>query len=273
MAQLATIAPFGFDDLDPSVLLPIYRKMGCQTAQFYRNPDNRPQPAQACQLAAQVGLPFDSLHGLFGPEHDPSSPDESMRRMTIAMYSAEGQLALDLGGPAVIVHPSPGVRGAEKCNDATRTRRVDPLRRSLAELAEVGRRLGVTYLIENVPGNHHFGSDPVRLASLVRELDEPYVRMCFDTGHANLTVHTATALRECLDVVVYMHVHDNDGQSDTHRIPGQGTIEWEQVAQVIAKMPPQMPAMLELFESDETLKECVIDGLPMRLRRWLALDL
>ncbi len=273
MCYLATIAPFGFPDLDPSALLPLYRQLGCRAAQYYRNPLDPPDLAEARRLVEDLGLPFDSLHGLFGPDLDPSSPDEAIRRRAIETYRREGQLALEAGGPAVIVHPAPMV-GATDPSDASKTAgRLGALETSLVELAGVGREQGVTYLLENVPGNYYFGHDVAQMAGLVRQLDEPFVRMCFDTGHAHMMGVSAAALSDCLDVATYVHVTDNDGRADSHRVPGHGTLPWEELAPVMTKLPAQTPAMLELFESPQSLAGLIADGLAHHLSNWLALGM
>src|SRR5262249_8203379 len=149
-------------------------------------------------------------------------------------------------------------------NDAAR---VEPMRRSIAELADLGDRLGVTYLIENLPPNYFFGSDPRLVARLVREAKRPSVRMCFDTGHAHLTSPDGApaALRECSDVVRYLHIHDNDRKADQHLVPGQGTTDWEALGEVIAALPGDTPAMLECFQPEADFRALMAVGLGERL--------
>ena len=218
-------------------------------------------------------MPFDSVHGLFGSDLDPSCPEESIRRHTIDVYRREGELSLTLGGPKVIVHPAPLVAQGAAGDPDPQEARIDPLRRSLADLAETGRQQGVTYLIENVPNDYAFGSNPRQLAELLREVDQlDAVAMCFDTGHAHITGDCAAALRSCFDVAVYMHITDNEGESDQHLIPGEGTLDWELITDIVRQLPGDTPAMLELFESEAKLAQTITDGLPARLRQWLALE-
>lgn len=275
MAQLATIAAFGFADFDPPSLLKLYRQFGCRTCQFYRNPMNPPTPSEARQIAEDAGLPIDSIHGLFGPELDPSSPDESVRQESVETYRFEGELALELGGPRVVVHPAPRAGSVAEVTRAVNKKRVDPLRKLLVQLAELGAAQGVTYLIENLPGDYYFGPDPGQLAELVREAASPHVRMCFDTGHAHMTVGEATGLRSCRDVVTYLHVHDNNSRLDAHNIPGLvpdgAGINWPALAPLIAELPAAIPAMLELFEPQPLIEAQLHNGLPAKLKQWLAL--
>lgn len=271
MAYLSTIAPFGFGDFNPPTLLEAYRRLGCRACQFYRNTANPPDPREARKLVEGLGLPFDSIHGLFGPEHDPSCPDDAVRRRAIETYRREGDLALVLGGPMVVVHPGPPADDPADISDADRAARVEPLRKAMAELAAIGEQLGVIYLLENIPAINYFGSDPALLAELIRDLGHPRVRMCTDTGHAHMTAGVEATFDACSDVTSYLHVTDNDGTVDDHRIPGYGTVPWSKLTARIARLGPRMSAMLELFCSEDTLNDEIDRGLADRLRQWLAI--
>jgi sugar phosphate isomerase/epimerase len=272
MAYLATIAAFGFDDFNPSTLLRVYYRLGCRAAQFYRNERNPPDPDDARRLVEDIGMPFDSIHGVFGPQYDPSSPDEAIRKSAVDVYRREGELALRLGGPQVVVHPAPPAEYASQVTAVSRAARVDPMCRTIDELAAIGADLGVIYLIENIPANYHFGSDPMRLAEMVRAVDSPYTRMCVDTGHAHMTAGVAEAFDACRDVIGYIHVNDNPGDIDSHLAPGDGTIDWTAAAACIAKFPANMPAMLELFYPEADMVAKTDAGYADDLVRYLAIN-
>lgn len=271
MAYLATIAPFGFADFNPPTLLPVYRQLGCVRSQFYRNPANPPRLAEARRIAEDAGLPFDSIHGVFGPEHDPSSPVEAIRRQAIETYRLEGEVALELGGPMVVVHPAPPLPRDVLETPQQREARYPPLLKSMHELALLGEELEVVYLIENIPATYCCGDEPARLARMVREIAHPNLAMCVDTGHAHMTTGAVAALRDCAQVIRYLHINDNNALQDSHHIPGDGTIPWEDVQPAIANLPPDTPAMLELFWPEQTMAQRVAAGLGEQLQAWLAL--
>jgi len=269
---LATIAAFGFDDFNPPSLLRVYHRLGCHASQFYRNEQNPPEPDDARRLVEDIGMPFDSIHGVFGPKYDPSSPDESIRKAVVEVYRNEGELARRLGGPQVVVHPGPPAEHASQITDASRARRADPMRRTIDELAVIGAELGVIYLIENIPANYHFGSDPMQLADMVRAVDSPNIRMCMDTGHAHMTAGAVETLDACRDVIGYIHVNDNPGNIDNHLAPGDGNIDWTAVAARIAELPAKMPAMLELFYPEPDMAAKADAGYADDLVRYLAIN-
>jgi len=272
MARLATVAAFGFDDFNPPTLLAVYQRLGCTSLQFYRNVKNPPTVAEALAVANDLGLAFDSIHGVFGHEHDPSSPDEGIRRAALATYQHEAELAAQLGGPAVVVHPAPMCPDPSRINDVVRAQRIDPMRQSMEDLARLGEKQGAVFLIENIPGNYFFGSDARQLAQMIRAVGSPNLRMCFDTGHAHMTTRDSAAadLAACLDVVGYFHINDNLGTMDAHLIPGQGSLNWTAIAEQIGRLPRDVPAMLELFHVEAEMARQADEGLGQRLRQWLA---
>ncbi|MCC7192239.1 MAG: sugar phosphate isomerase/epimerase [Phycisphaeraceae bacterium] len=276
MTKLATVAAFGFPDFNPPTLLPLYRRMGCRTSQFYRNTRNPPAVADARRMAEDAGLPIDSIHGVFGPEYDPSCPDERIRRDAVETYIREGELTRQLGGSMVVVHPAPSAAQLSDITPAVRAARIAPFQKTLADLAREGDRLGVIYLFENIPPKFLFGNDPVQLAQLIRQMNHPCIRMCYDTGHAHMSCldgpsNAVAVLDEVRDVVSYLHVHDNDGRADSHQVPGLGTLDWNALSLVLSKMPPATVSMLELFEPESSLKNHLNAGLPQKLRGWMAL--
>lgn len=274
MARLSTVAAFGFADFDPPVVLDLYRRLGCTSCQFYRNEQNPPTPAEVKTITSDVGLPIDSIHGVFGEAYDPASPNETLRRRTMDVYRREAELARELvqtGGRAmVVVHPSAPIPEGMRPTDEQRRARLTPLRRSLPELAEIGREAGVVILIENVPWNCWCGQDIAELAQMIAEVDSPNLKMCFDTGHALMTGTVSDRLAAVAEQIGYLHVHDNDGKIDDHRMPGDGVIDWERFREAVQSVDEQMPAMLEVFYLADRLRECISEGLGERLAHWLA---
>lgn len=272
MAELTTTVPFGFS-FDVPRFLRAYAGLGVRRVQFYRNEERPPTVAEALAVVRGEGMSVDSIHGVFGPKLDPTSPDAAHRAECVRVYEREGELAASLGGPMVVVHPAAQHHAAGALADLPSERlasespeRLKRLAGFMSELATVGSRLGVVYLIENQPRNCYLGHDAAALAGAVAALGSPWVRMCFDTGHAHLSGDVTAAARACASVVAYWHVHDNDGRVDDHRMPGDGTIDW-------TKLGPAMaggggggaPRMLEVFYEEAKVEALAASGYGPRL--------
>lgn len=151
--------------------------------------------------------------------------------------------------------------------------------RSLAHLAPIAERLGITIAIENLapvyPAEPPISAAPSTLRSLVQRIGSPAVRLCLDVGHANVIAGLQrTALSSLatpvLDLVSIFHLHDNLGarwstadqrpeldplRLDLHLAPGRGTLAWEEIADclcdhgaplVLEVHPPHRPSPGEL---------------------------
>lgn len=270
MRRLATVAAFGFEAFDPPRVLAAYRRLGCTSCQVLRSEHHPVDASYIMDAAAEAGLAIDSIHGWFGPTLDPSSLDETERARAVDVYKADGEFAASLGGPIVVIHPGgPAPRGYEP-TPSDRRKHFDQFRRSLEELTRIGEELGVTYVWENLPDDAWVGNDPIQIAECLRELDAPWARMCFDTGHANMTGGVADRLAACADVIGYFHIHDNDGTVDDHRMPGEGNIDWSAVRRAMSEHELEATRMLELFLAPEQIDAAVEQGKGEQFKAWLA---
>ena len=94
-------------------------------------------------------------------------------------------------------------------------------------LAEYSERYGVITCVENLPFKAVEISTVESVKALVREINHPNLKICFDTGHANV-FHDDIAedVRLLGDDLATLHIHDNKGNWDQHLIPYMGNIQW-----------------------------------------------
>lgn len=68
---------------------------------------------------------------------------------------------------------------------------------------------------------------------MLDRIDSDHVGFCYDSGHENAFTPDADYLDSYADRLFAMHLHDNDGHHDQHRLPFTGTVDWEKrVAQL-----------------------------------------
>ena len=260
--RLGTVAPIGFDTFPRETWLARLRKLGCEVVQAYRRQDAGLTPAAMKDYIAAGGLPCDSLHGVFGPQYDPSSPDEAVRRFAVETYRAEGQLVLELGGSLVVVHCSPKLEPLPP--DQYRLRQ-DCLRQSIEELGRYGESIGVTYAFENLPLGYGVGQPAAEVAKMLETTAAANTAMCFDTGHALMCGDVSAAIEACGPQLAYIHFSDNDGQADGHEMPTHGSLDTDAVAASLARVNYSGTLMLEVFRPVETLDEMIAAGMADRL--------
>lgn len=139
---------------------------------------------------------------------------------------------------------------------------------SLKELMEVGSRLGIGLMIENLPGDFN---SVEQLAELLEPL--PDLGLHLDIGHANLLVPMNTAdemIRVYSNRLRHVHLHDNKGGgADLHLPLGAGTMNVARHVRTLKASGYDGKITLEVFSDDKRylaysrdLLRSMWDGLP-----------
>ena len=99
-------------------------------------------------------------------------------------------------------------------------------------LAKVGAGLGVVVCLENTPYRDFPLSRCEEIQKLIRDVNSPYLKMCFDIGHAAILGDPISdTLRTLGGDVKIITIHDNDGENDSHLPPYEGYIDWSDLAE------------------------------------------
>lgn len=169
---------------------------------------------------ADFGLSLLDLHGSVGPDKDWTAIEEYRRLAGVDLVRNRLEMAARLGGGSVIMHAGPALKPPGPSFSA------DSLRRSLDELESIARDLGVRIAIEN-------GNWP-RIQGLLGSYAPDYLGLCYDSGHGNLGRGGLSELEALKDRLVSIHLHDNQGREDEHRLPFTGTVDWPRLAGILA---------------------------------------
>lgn len=174
---------------------------------------------------AEYGLALLDLHGATGPEKNWAAPEEYRRLAGVELVRNRLEMTARLGGHAVVMHA--GLTD----NPAGTPPGWDALKRSLDALEPFSRKLGVPIAVENT------SRDWGMVAALLDHYPPDYLGLCYDSGHGNvdgLGLEKLAALKERL---LCLHLHDNDGKSDQHRLPFTGTVDWPEFVRILASSP------------------------------------
>lgn len=120
---------------------------------------------------------------------------------------------------------------------------------SLKELFDVGHKVGVGLMIENIPGDFNSAA---QLGELLDPL--PELGLHLDIGHANLSVPKNTT-EEILAAygprLKHVHLHDNKGgDADLHLSLGQGTMDIGHHLGLLKRCGYDDTITLEVFSED-----------------------
>jgi len=175
------------------------------------------------KIAARVGL---TLHQVHGPWRWPTVDDseegraERFEKMTKAIRGTAR-----LGCDRMILHHIMPQKRID--TDPAYVREIN--KAFFARLCNYAKEFGITICLENMPFPCQSLARPQQTRSLVKELALENLRICLDTGHAQvLNVLPGDAVRLIgKDDLYALHVHDNDGLRDRHWLIGDGVIDWK----------------------------------------------
>ena len=126
--------------------------------------------------------------------------------------------------------------------------------KALERLLKCAEKYQVTLCVENCFEPATAAPEAV---ALVNRFDSPYLGLCLDCGHANLIwkeigpAFAPGVAEMMLPDIVTVHVHDNDGMSDKHALPGKdGTIDWSQMCKVLKQAPRLLSLQSEVETAD-----------------------
>lgn len=218
---------------------------------------------------AEHGLSFADAHSPFGGILDLNCPDQAFRPQMILRHKMAIRICAELGVKTITIHP-----GSDRFfPEIPLDKHLDLMRDAIEQLLSEAEKCGVIICIENSMSR---AACPRRVVQLKSEFDSPYLGLCYDSGHAhqldaarNLADSVIRqfwqivgvpepewddqALERMLPEIVNCHLHDNDGSTDAHRIPGNGTLNWNKVIPLLKSAPKLQVIQCEVLQRpDET---------------------
>lgn len=113
----------------------------------------------------------------------------------------------------------------------------------MARVALEAREYGVKHIdIENLPFPELPINSPVQCLDFAKrmnqELGGDIFKVCLDTGHANYCGESPADAVRLLgkEYLGALHVHDNNGKADQHKLPGNGIINWEEFSDALEEI-------------------------------------
>ena len=148
-----------------------------------------------------------------------ASLNETMRKASVTDIKKSMDFAREIDADIVVVHPGTipyNGRGLENLI-------YEASKKSIIELGEYGREIGVTPAIENMPDIEVFiHKDLNKLNNLLESAD---MYMTLDIGHANTLGYAPDEMY--FPSIKHIHMSDNNGSDDSHLTLGEGTIDFK----------------------------------------------
>jgi sugar phosphate isomerase/epimerase len=181
---------------------------------------------QVQRWLSTYGLQLLDLHGSVGPEKNWASQRDYERQAGVELVRNRIAMTAQLGGKVLIMH-------------APRELTCDAVQRSLDELEPDATARGVRIAIENT------SNFPV-VERLLGEYAPGFLGLCYDSGHGNLDGTGLDRLEKLKDRLVSVHLHDNDGTGDQHKLPFSGTVDWDRLVRIMGVSAYAGPVSLEV---------------------------
>jgi sugar phosphate isomerase/epimerase len=127
-------------------------------------------------------------------------------------------------------------------------RKLEAAMTSIEHLRAFAKPLGVRVLLENIPNEL---STPEKLVEFIHITHFDDVGVCFDIGHAHLMGDIPQAFETLKKHIHSTHIHDNAKDRDSHLWPGAGSINWQEVMELLRSAPNRPPVLLEIEHDDK----------------------
>ena len=213
------------------------------------------------EIAEDCGINIISVH--IPPDHDIGSLDKHLREEALQNVKINLANASILGAQYAVLHLS----YIEDKVDHDRESIKKYFLESLTELLEEAKRLQITILIENTMGTWCGDIDTIK--NIVRRYGNN-IGFCLDIGHSLIEKYDpAEVISENIDILKYLHVHDNKGKHDSHLVPGEGLAPWSRIFAALLKT---RYSGIFMFESVASLSSRDSSEILSKVKNVLDLD-
>jgi sugar phosphate isomerase/epimerase len=187
-----------------------------------------------------------------------SSPFPEIRGAVVKVAKKSIVLAKKLDADHLVLHS-----GYKEVSGPAAAKNYEILVKNLKEIIKFGRKYGIKIGLENSDLHSHGMciqvEDLLEVINAVRGL-----KIVFDIGHANTTkTGPVKYFKKIKHFVINMHLHDNDGKTDSHLLIGEGNVNFNGLFNECKKVKYYGPFILELFPDEN-----IINGKKRFLNIW-----
>jgi len=210
---------------------------------------------RSCQLTVN------DLHASAGERNHYYAVNEDIRLAGLELVKNRIHMAYRLGTDVIVLHlPKP--------DEADKSIAFwEAVHRSMDELLPYARERGIRIAFENLLDNHR------TLHKVLAAYDPSDVGICYDPGHGNMAGDGLDFAEAVKDRLIAFHLNDNDSTGDQHGLIFSGTVDWDQLARVIAASAydkeymtielsmPKEPGNIYAGDEAEFLAQAMASGL------------
>jgi sugar phosphate isomerase/epimerase len=247
---ISTLLWYDEDDLIPQ--LSILAEEGIRHIELRRLPEHFDYDDDAAvrRLAialADHGVTADTVHAPVECIIAMSGLDEKARLEAVDEVKRVAETLKRIGGGILVSHC-----GGMLSNEAERPLQFAAGQRSLTEVAAFCRDIGLLVAVENsLPTKLRVGDTVAEVVEFVEGIGAKNMGYCLDTSHANIGEDAVAAVGLVGHKLMALHISDNEGMSDQHALPFEGTVDWEAFMPALESVGYDGIFLLEVRGTDE----------------------
>jgi sugar phosphate isomerase/epimerase len=177
-----------------------------------------------------------------------ASMDEVKRALEAADYIPFKYLILQIGNR----------------EDSWSTRTLEHAISALEHLGAFAAPLGIKLLVKNGASE---AAEPEKLIEILTTGHLRNIGLAIDTGEANASV----GCKQCFDLMaartVAVYLRDNKGNREEQLWPGEGSVDWAQVALAIGKLPAEAAVVLSVFKQEQLQDDDLISRIKLSFNK------
>lgn len=203
---------------------------------------------RAAKLIDELGLESYSFHAPFADHIDITALNADQRNLALQEILQAAHAAAVLQVRYFVIHPGPEHGNHLGCEE--RLQRMENAATTLDKIAQRCRELGIRCVLENKLPHLLFGgtSDILWILGAMKTVE---IGTCLDTGHAYLSGDLYSVMHKLSGHLEMIHAHDNGGNYDDHRPPGDGNIDWNRLLTELSRIEFHGGFILELSGNKE----------------------
>lgn len=174
------------------------------------------------KLLKKYNLKVLDLHASEGKENNWISKNEFARMEGVKIVKNRILMASKLSCEVIVLHFK-----REPINESEKSEYWNILYKSLNELKLYASRYKIKIALEN-----YRNENCKEIKKLLSEYDSNFLGLCYDSGHGNIG-NGINVIKELKNRLISIHLHDNDGKTDQHKLLFSGTIDWDELAKIL----------------------------------------
>lgn len=195
------------------------------------------------ELLGSYNLQVKALNPTFG-DLNLASPRPTVRRLALEELTEHIKLARDID--AEIVAVSAGTRALMGTPPMEKI--MEHSKDGIRELARFAEDYGIIIGLEHAP--YRFIETAAQLKRMIREVGLESVKVIYDTSNSSVRESPVTPIETLGDLIIHVHLADNDCKTWGKLPIGMGAIDFPAVAKALERIKFRGASLIELWYQD-----------------------